>query len=280
MKKAIQIGYGELFEDRCKAASEAGFSEISVNYTAVPKTEREDGWKRVTEDIMRITEQNKLRVVQSHPHYYDLHLSSEIIDEDMEFAMRQSIISSAALGAEFCVFHPRSSISSGYLRSRSLEDNIKWFSSLLECAVKHGTAVAAENLPVFRTNDRRMPLFASGVEDLSDLVCALGDEHAVVCWDFGHSNLMHYEQKDAIRHLGSYLKCTHIHDNFANDDSHSPLGCGNIDWNAAMGALADIGYGGPLTLEVEYRNSDPDLMRAATRYNFASLEYLERLFKK
>ena len=53
MKKAIQIGYNDLFEKKCKYASLAGFRYISVNFTEVLE-KTADEWDRLTENIQRI----------------------------------------------------------------------------------------------------------------------------------------------------------------------------------------------------------------------------------
>jgi len=79
MKKAIQIAYDKEFELKCKLAAEAGFTRISVNFTA-----EVDGaltrWDTASENILRILERYGLTCVQSHLPYYDLMLSAEIPD--------------------------------------------------------------------------------------------------------------------------------------------------------------------------------------------------------
>ena len=122
MKKSIQIPYNGLFEEKCHLAAAAGFRHIAVNYTEI-LGKNEDEWKAITEDIRRILDDTGISCVQSHPHYYNLLISSEIIDSDMEYAIRQSIISSGALGAEYCVIHPRSATNFFYGSKKSFEDN-------------------------------------------------------------------------------------------------------------------------------------------------------------
>ena len=276
MKKAIQIAYNEFFSDKCQYASESGFRYIAVNYTQINgKTERE--WNEITEDIEKTLDKNGLKCIQSHPHYYHPFLSSENIDDELEFSMRQAIISSAKLGAEYCVFHPRTATSSAYRLSKSLEDNRKWFSSLLECALKHGTGIAAENLPIFPSTDQILPLFSSNCEHLSELVDYFNDDRMGVCWDFGHANLVAGDQAVSIRFLGSRIKCTHVHNNYGHSDDHAPPIYGNIEWRRIMPALADTGYKGPLTLETHCDYINSDLLRSFAKHNYDSLVYLEAL---
>lgn len=279
MKKSIQIGYDDLFEQKCHFAADAGFRHIAVNYTTI-LGRNEDEWKAITEDIRRILDETGISCIQSHPHYYDLLLSSEIINDDMEFAIRQSIISSAALGAEYCVIHPRTATSFAYGSKKSFEDNRKWFTELLECAVKHGTKIAAENLPIFPSELKVMPFYSSNIDDLTDLVDSFNDENLVICWDTGHANMLEWDQATAIKHLGNRIKCTHIHNNYGYRDDHSTPDIGSIEWDKVMPAFASIGYDGPLTLETHCWYDDPDLRASFAKHNFACLEYLEKLAKK
>ena len=279
MQKAIQIAYDDLFSIKCQCASEAGFRHISVNFNEVPH-KTEDEWKVATEDIQGILDRNGLSCVQTHLKYHNLLESSEVLDEQTDFHICQGILAGGALGAKYNVFHPRSSISSGYRPSKSFEDNRALLSKYLEYAVKGNTAVAVENLPIFPARSKLMPFYSSSFEDLSTLVDSFSDEHIVICWDFGHANLMKWEQSDAIGFLGDRIKCTHIHNNFGFCDDHSTPDMGNIDWKSAMASLAAVGYNGPLTLETHCWYDDQELLRSFIRHNFACVEYLERLMKQ
>lgn len=278
MKKAIQIGYNDLFEKKCKYASLAGFRYISVNFTEVLE-KTADEWERLTENIQRILGENGLECVQTHPYFYDLTVSSEMIEDKYEFAIKQAIIASGKLGALWCALHPRTSITSGYFVSKSFEDNKKTFSQYLECAVKNNTGIAAENLPIFPCWSPARPFYSSNYEDLCNLVDSFNDKSMGICWDTGHANLMHFDQADAIKFLGGRIKCTHIHNNYQNEDNHFPPDNGNIDWEKVMAAFYAIGYDGPLTLETHCIYPDDDLLKNFARHNFGCLEYLEKLMK-
>ena len=43
--------------------------------------------------------------------------------------------------------------------------------------------------------------------------------------------------------------CTHIHDNFGDNDTHTLPYYGNVKWESVMMALADIDYRGDLNYE-------------------------------
>lgn len=275
MIKGIQIAYNSMFELKCQLASKAGFRHIAVNFTEVT-AETESQWDAVTEDIRRILEENGLQCVQSHPYYYDLMKSSEIMEEAHEFAIRQAIITSGKLGASWCALHPRTSLSTGRYVSASFEDNRKAFSGYLELATQYGTGIAVENLPIFGMKPM-IPFYSSSFEDLAALTDSFKDPRMAICWDTGHANLMSFDQAEAIRILGSRIQCTHIHNNFKMMDNHLPPDQGNLPWDKVMQAFAAIGYRGPLTLETHCCYTEPGLLASFARHNFACLEYLEGL---
>ncbi len=278
MKKAIQIGYNELFEKKCQFAAEAGFEGIAVNFVSlIDKTEYE--WETITEDIQRILEENSLKCYQSHPYYYDLRVSSEEVEEKYEFAIKQAIKASGKLGAKWCALHPRSSISTGFRTAEALSDNKKAFSEYLEVAKKYDTGLAAENLPVFSGIVPIMPFYSSNYEDLCNLVDSMNDESVGICWDTGHANMMDFKQEDAIKFLGKRIKCTHIHNNFQRQDLHLPPDCGYIKWEDVMHAFYEIGYDGPFTLETHCLYPEDDMLRAFAKFNLAGLDMIEKHYK-
>ena len=277
MEKAIQIAYNDMFELKCRVASATGFGYIAINYTEVlDKNEYE--WECLTEKIAKILDETKLKCVQSHPYYYDLRISSEIIDNRCEFAMHQAIKSSGKLGAKQSVYHPRSSFTTNFNTQASFEDNRVILSKLLNDAVNHGVSIAVENIPHFPDHPE-WPFYTSDYRDLATLVDSFADPHISVCWDFGHANLMDFDQCEALRYLGKRITCTHIHNNFGVHDDHASPDTGTADWYGIMPTLAKIGYSGCLTLESECKYADPAVLQSFARHNYVCAEFLERLMK-
>ena len=278
MRKSIQIAYDELFELKCGLASKAGFKEISLNCSEyLNKTESE--WDMLIDNVGNIMAKNNLKVNQSHPFFYDLRVSSEKTEEKYEFAMKQAVRASAKLGAEWCVFHPRTSITSGFSIKQAFEDNKKAMSEYLEVAKKYGTGIAIENLSIFSEFVPMILTYSCITENLIDLVDSFKDKSVGICWDFGHANLMPYDQADRIRMVGERIKCTHIHNNFGIRDTHLTPDQGNIPWEKVMHAFKEVGYNGPLTLETHCRYNEPKLLDNFIRYNYECLEFLDRLYK-
>ena len=279
MIKSIQIGYNESFEKKCRFASESGFRHISVNLTEIMSMD-EYVWEKATEDILKILQKNNLECVQSHPFYYPLDMSSELLDDLFEFVTKQAIIASGKLSAPWCALHPRSSVNFGFSRKRAFEDNKRAMSVYLECAKKYNTGIAAENLPIFPDAQGPMNAFySSNYEDLCELVDSFNDESVGICWDTGHANLVYSNQADVIKYLSDRIKCTHIHNNHGNGDYHMPPDSGNIDWNNVMQAFKSIGYEGPFTLETHCLYPDDFMLKVFAKYNYGCLEYLETLLK-
>lgn len=276
MIKAIQIAYDEFFEKKCRFAAEAGFRHIAVNFHDM-KDRSPAAWEKAPDEIRRILSANDLTAVQSHLPYYDLRISVEILDEEMEEAIRNSIKVCGEVGIPWCVWHPRSSVSSGFRASQALEDNKKVISGYLDLAASCGTGIALENLPSFPGIIPQMLFYTCIYEDLSTLHDSFRTENVCVCWDTGHANMMHFDQAEAIRFMGSRIGCTHIHNNFCREDLHLPPDDGNIKWDQVMGAFRDIGYTGPFTLETHCLYSEDDMLRAFAAYNFAGLKYMEKL---
>ena len=276
MIKAIQIPYNNAFAKKCEYSSLAGFEHISVNfYEMLGKNEYE--WDKAIEDIKNILDKNNLKCIQTHAYYYDLTISSQIVDEPCEFAINQAVKATGLLNSIACVTHARTSLSSAYIISKTIEDNKRVYTQYLETAKKYNTAVAIENLPIFPGIVPIMPFFTSICSDLIDFVDSFKDEAMVVCWDTGHANLMEYKQEVAIKALGSRIKCTHLHNNYTKDDEHNPLDCGSISWEKVMNAFKDIGYNGPFTLETRFAHNSLDLFKGFAVHDYSTLNWIETM---
>ena len=90
------------------------------------------------------------------------------------------------------------------------------------------------------------------MSELLEIVEEVDPENLGICLDFGHANLQRplFGLHDGIRELGDHLIATHIHDNEGLSDQHMIPLMGTIDWDSAIVALKEIGYNGPLILEV------------------------------
>lgn len=84
----------------------------------------------------------------------------------------------------------------------------------------------------------------SDAESLLSIIDRVGSPALGICLDTGHLNLNHPEaQEHFILTAGSRLHALHIADNDTTCDQHLiPFGRGNVNWDAVMSGLRQIGY--------------------------------------
>lgn len=126
-------------------------------------------------------------------------------------------------------------------RSFYIHRNIETLGDLIEYGKQRGVGVMIENLPGDYNN----------VEQLGELLNALPELGLHL--DIGHANLLNpYNMTaDILQAFGKRLQHVHLHDNKGGHmDLHLPLGAGNLDLKATVGALQNCGYDGTITLEV------------------------------
>ena len=273
MKKAIQMGYNEFFAERCAMAAAAGFDGVAIDFN-IDATRGLD-FDRATEDILSVLEKNGVCAVQTHLPFYDLRVSAEEKDAEVEERMKKVIRTTGAIGAKCAVVHPRTSISSGYCRRTSFEENRKSIGSYLDTAVTSGVTIAIENMPIFRSLSTAMPFYTSDYYDLCELCDSFASENVKICWDFGHANLMGFDHAEALRFVGARLACMHMHNNFGNDDNHFAPDLGTADFNKLMPVLTEIGYTGALTLETRFYNTEKRVLESFMRHAYETLGWLE-----
>lgn len=273
--KAIQIAYDQDFEKKCKIASEVGFKHISVNLHGTYNP-CDDTYDRAPEHIMGILDKYKLNPAQTHLFFYNTLTSAHKTDDALEHRIMREVEVSGKIGAPWCVWHTRyyksgDDFATGeYSEEKTFYYSQKNVTKYVEQAQKFGTGIALENL--FR--DR----FYGGYSTLAQLCDSFKADNVGICWDTGHAHLVDYDQGEAIRFMGERIKCTHIHNNFKDRDSHLPPDEGTIDWDNVMKGFKDIGYSGPLTLETHcLYPQDEQFMRDFARYNLNCLEFLQRV---
>ena len=92
----------------------------------------------------------------------------------------------------------------------------------------------------------------SDAAELAALADAFDDPvHVGCCYDFGHAELVNPHHRQNLNLLGHRLHCVHVQDNHGKADEHLMPFYGTIDWVDAMAGLADIGYTGDLTFEIQ-----------------------------
>ncbi len=91
---------------------------------------------------------------------------------------------------------------------------------------------------------------SSDIGTLVAQVDRLGHPLIGICLDTGHAHIAGHDPAQAVRAIGPRLFALHVHDNHGTSDEHNPPFEGTIDWTGFADALDEVGYAGPLDLEV------------------------------
>lgn len=289
-KVAIQIRNSEPFLPMVEATVASGFKYVSMAF-GDEKPLLESNWESYVQEIGDTFDKYGLKCIQTHSPYYNLLISAEKRDPDMELALMRSIEATKILNAEICAVHPRSVIIDGEPREtavdreRSLEENIIAFTPLAEACEKYDVLLGIENLMKYPFAH---PYFYSWIaEDHAELIDKMNSKHVAGVWDFGHANLVDTDHAQRIRTLGNRIKGTHVHNNGGVDDNHFPPFLPpvdayyvrrTVDWNRVMTALQETGYDGYLTLETIFHFDHS--LESYLRYIYDSVCELENMMHK
>ncbi len=272
MKKAIQLQEHDA-EIMMKYAAETGYKYISLGFGS-SKIFHENDWENRIEKFCLLMKKYNLECVQTHLPYYDLRISSEIIDEKTETAIHRCIKATSMLGAGWTAMHLRSSFDHNFSEKRAYYDNMKCLEKYMKTAADAHVGIGLENLPIFPSAPQ-WRFYSSHYEDICGIADEFANNNIGICWDFGHAHLTRLDQVQALEYVGDRLKITHIHDNFQNNDDHLIPTIGNTDWKRIMPVLNEISYKGPLTLEINY-NID-STTESFINYSFSAVKFLDEI---
>ena len=236
--------------------AKAGYRVLDINFCMAMNPSsplRGDGWRDTVEHIGAFARQRGIRFNQSHLPYYD---PGREADADkirlMEELIRRSIIGSAMLGARWAVTHPFTVYSAAGDRELNRRRNLAYFAPHVQTARQHGIGLALENDFEYRPGQPAQRIYCADIGELIDLCDAFHDpDHVGICYDFGHANLTGGFHRENLRRIGARLKAVHVQDNHGTADEHLLPFFGSIDWKEAMRGLAEIGFEGDLTFEIQ-----------------------------
>ena len=148
----------------------------------------------------------------------------------------------------------------------------------VDYAAGHNMTVAIENVfdddmwPLFDGKSR----FTSRVEELIEIIERFKAPNVKCCWDFGHAKCAFGAEKmlEKLKQVSKYLVCTHVHDNYYGKDLHLMPYLGDIDWEAHMQYLKEIGYNGKFSFEFVYGSIPEALLPMLLKASFDVGKYL------
>lgn len=237
-----------------KTCARGGYKVLDINFCEAmnPYSRlRDEDWESYIKELGHIGKEEGVTFTQSHLPYYDVFANKdEKKAEELEKLIRRSIIASGMLGVKWAVTHPCTVY--GVADSNiTLERNVDYYGPHVALAKEYGVGIALENEFEYMPRQPRQRIFCSDVQELRNLVDAFDATNVGACYDFGHGHLVGGFHRENLNILGKRLKAVHVQDNLGDRDGHDLPFCGNINWAEAMAGLADIGYEGELTYEIQ-----------------------------
>ena len=220
------------------------------------------------ETIRRIAERHGLVIGQTHAPFG--FRAGDAPEEEILEVYRNAARATRALGASKMVVHPIKfdDCANGYRQQECFDLNLRVFErlgpTLRECGVKAMLenmfiTIRVQNVPVLvRT------IYSTG-EELARAADALGEEFGV-CLDSGHALITGEDIPETVRAIGNRLGVLHLHDNDHERDDHLPPYLGELDFDALMRALKEVGYSGNINFEVDFVRIPEELLEIQMRY--------------
>ncbi len=243
--------------------SAAGFSHFDLE----ADTEKEAD---MLADFMR---KRNLSVIQSHMPFnrYKRNDADAFHQTVMAYAKNAKRLGSPILVVHADEFDYKDQ---AYTSKAALEYNYRFFYDLVDYAAGNGMRVAFENTFQEPTMTKK-PHFGAIVDELCTFVERYRTDTVGICWDTGHARVQYgAHDMDALRIAGEKVICTHIHDNYYDQDLHGFPFTGNINWKEFMATLREIGYQGDLSFEFVYDQLPRSLALDYLKLIYRSGEYM------
>ena len=203
------------------------------------------------------------------------HAPFPVYREEIRTFLPRAIECTAEAGGKICVIHPND--------RKSPEENAEMYLELLPMAKAYGVILATENMWNWDDKtDTALPAACSSPESFVRHMDAVNDPFFTACLDIGHAEMegLNTSAPEMIRALGSRLGALHIHDNDLHYDCHAVPFTMNIDFDAVVSALKEVGSRGDLTLEA-YHHCDKytaDTVYDGVRELAAAAKRLRKMF--
>lgn len=177
-------------------------------------------------------------------------------DDGGEYYMRKTPAAmkiAAAIGVPSMVVHPGDS-PVPMTHDQMIEANVRALRRLMPVAEQYNMKILLENMVEFAPDT---------ADDLIAIVDEVNHPLLGINWDVGHGNVCGLDQYTEIKKIGSRLWGLHLHDNVGwaspdhagkytpNYDYHLPPFYGNLNYDAVMTALIEVGYKGTFNFEAD-----------------------------
>lgn len=224
-------------------------------------------YKEYAANLRKIAESKGISFTQAHaPFQY----RRDDADYFKSFDKRiiRSMEAAAIMGAEIIVVHPLQYLEYKDCRYKMYEENMRFYSMLVEYAKEFGIKIACENMFQSRKSGIEDSVCASP-EEFNKYIDDIASPWVTACLDLGHCGVCGRKAQDMIRAMGGdRITALHIHDNDGAHDLHKLPGTVSMNWDEICRALADIGYNGNFTYEADcfLRDYDEDFLPTALKF--------------
>lgn len=243
-----------------KMIKEAGFDAYDYSMFRA-KGERDmlgDDYIERARNLRKISDEIGILCRQAHAPFSFQYTNKIDISDPEYLKIVRSMEVASILGAKNIIVHTvKKDLPDGF----ELEDySREFYRSFIPYCEKYNISISVENLVGRHPETKeKFEVFSNPLKHI-EFVKSLESKYFNICIDVGHSALLGYMPEDVINAMDSSLfKTIHIHDNDFERDSHVLPYEGKTDWEAVTKALANIGYEGDFSFELEglfYRLDD------------------------
>ncbi|MBQ7387291.1 MAG: sugar phosphate isomerase/epimerase [Clostridia bacterium] len=270
---AKKLGY----EDGIRACAAAGYDALDMGFFSMKSGESpflRDDYRSLCDTYLAMAKENNVVFNQAHAPFGSPYAKYSV--ESVPHFPRM-FECCARLGVETVIIHP---VQDGRFYGHEeelLERSVEFYKSLIPMAREFGVKIATENMWQRDARGYIVDDTCASPEHFARCVDTVNSEWLVACLDIGHVALCGREPADFIRALGrDRLKALHVHDNDLIHDSHVAPYSGKIDWMPVCHALAEIGYAGDFTYEIDstISSTPPELCPDMLKYTHEIGRYL------
>ena len=256
-----------------------GFDTVDIGMHSMEKAEDENDHNSWINQRREFCDKMGVTVNQAHAPFCEGRPISDL------FVSRliQCVDDCSVLGAKCLVVHGDTWFKSDYTQwnyNEVVDTVYNVYAPVVERAEKLGVKIAFETLFEWLGNNEHRVRLCSYVEEIDDLIAKFKTDSVGVCWDFGHAYMAYGDdQFKAMKRLRSQIIATHVHDNTRRYDNHNIPYQGYINWDEGLKTLAEIGYNGDLTFELNYGALPPTIAPDYIKYLHSVGKYMKSIYE-
>lgn len=235
--------------------AEAGFDAIDWSFTkqfGENSPWLQENWREYAEKLASAAEKHGITFRQGHAPF-PTSQGDEVGDEEILAKLCRCIEAAAVMGIPYLVIHPCQHLPYNVSRQALFDKSVALYRQLLPLAQALGVVLCTENM---WQRDKGRKVIVESIcarpEEFCQMIDALDSPYLKGCLDIGHGPLVSQDPAFMVRTLGKdRLKAVHIHDVDLTNDSHTLPFVGKVNWQEVVRALAQIGYEGDFTFELD-----------------------------